>query len=352
VLIVNENEPQQGDLVRPHERGGFGLDMIWNDDWHHSAAVAATGQDGAYHTDYRGNAQEFVSAAKHGFLFQGQWYRWQAQRRGSLAFDLEPARFVHFLENHDQVANAACGRRMHQLTTPARWRALTGLLLLGPQTPMLFQGQEWNTCTPFLFFADHKPELAKAVQKGRRDFTAQFANLALAETEGLQNSPHDASAFARCRLDHIERKREGHRQAWAMHRDLLALRREDPALRRAQQHKSATDGAVLGPDAFVLRFFGEHGDDRLLLVNLGRALHLDPAPEPLLAPPTPEGWRIVWSSQNPVYGGIGSLAPEAAFDDRTVPGRSLARPFENWRLQGETALLLAPQPNTEPDIRP
>jgi maltooligosyltrehalose trehalohydrolase len=344
VLIVNENEPQDAKLVRPKARGGFGLDMIWNDDWHHSAAVAASGQDEAYYADHRGSAQEFVSAAKHGFLYQGQWYRWQEQRRGAPAFDLEPARFVHFLENHDQVANAACGKRSHQLTSPARWRALTALLLLGPQTPMLFQGQEWCTCTPFLFFADHMPELAAAVQKGRNEFAAQFANLALPEAATLQSAPHDASSFARCRLDHVERKRDGHRQSWTMHRDLLALRREDPTLRRAQQHKGATDGAVLGADAFVLRFFGEHGDDRLLLVNLGRALHLDPAPEPLLAPPTHAGWRTVWSSQSPDYGGLGSLAPEAAFEDRRVPGRDLPRPFENWRLQGETALLLAPKP--------
>jgi maltooligosyltrehalose trehalohydrolase len=329
--------------VRPQERGGFGLDMIWNDDWHHSAAVAASGQDEAYYADHRGSAQEFISAAKHGFLYQGQWYRWQEQRRGAPAFDLEPARFVHFLENHDQVANAACGKRSHQLTSAARWRALTALLLLGPQTPMLFQGQEWNTCTPFLFFADHTAELAAAVQNGRREFAAQFANLALPETATLMSEPHDAATFARCRLDHIERKREGHRMAWTMHRDLLALRREDPTLRRAQRDKHATDGAVLGADAFVLRFFGEDGDDRLLLVNLGRALHLDPAPEPLLAPPTRAGWRIVWSSQNPDYGGLGSLAPEAAFEDRGVPCRELPRPFENGRLQGETALLLAPK---------
>jgi maltooligosyltrehalose trehalohydrolase len=325
--------------------------MIWNDDWHHSAAVAATGQDEAYYADHRGNAQEFVSAAKHGFLYQGQWYRWQEQRRGAPAFDLEPARFVHFLENHDQVANAACGKRLHQLTSPSRWRALTALLLLGPQTPMLFQGQEWCTWTPFLYFADHKPDIAAAVQKGRREFAAQFANLALAESASLQNTPHDAAAFARCRLDHIERKREGHGYAWTMHRDLIALRRRDPTLLHAQKHKRATDGAVLGTDAFVLRFFGEHGDDRLLLVNLGRALHLDPVPEPLLAPVTPAGWRVVWSSQDPAYGGFGSLAPEAAFDDRSVPARKLPRPFENWRLQGETTLLLAPN-EPEQDIPP
>ncbi len=344
-LVVAENEPQHARLVRAPERGGWGLDMIWNDDWHHAALVAATAQDEAYCTDYRGRPQEFVSAAKHGFLYQGQWYRWQAQRRGAPAFDVEPARFVHFLENHDQVANAHhAGERVHRLASAARWRALTALLLLGPQTPMLFQGQEFAATAPFVFFADHEPALARDVQRGRLDFTAQFAQLAQPAMARRLPTPHDAASFERCRVDHAERTLPGHREAWAMHRDLLALRRGDAALRRAQRLRAATDGAVLGDEAFVLRCFGERdGDDRLLVVNLGRTLHLDPAPEPLLAPP--EGaarWRLAWSSQDARYGGIGTLEPDAAEADRRIPGRDLPRPFDNWRLQGESAMLLAP----------
>jgi maltooligosyltrehalose trehalohydrolase len=344
-LVVNENEPQHARLVRPREEGGHGLDMLWNDDWHHSAVVAATAQDEAYYTDHRGTAQEFVSAAKYGFLYQGQWYRWQAQRRGAPAYDLAPLRFVHFLENHDQVANSGRGERLHQQCSPGRWRALTALLLLGPQTPMLFQGQEFASSAPFLFFADHRPDLATQVLKGRREFTAQFANLAPAEIADTLAVPHDAQSFEVCRLDHGERHRGAHAQAWQLHRDLLALRRTDPCLRRAQQGRHV-DGAVLSPDAFVLRFFGElPGDDRLLVVNLGRTLHLDPVPEPLLAPPAPGAWKVLWSSQAPRYGGLGTLPPDTAEADRRVPGRDVPRPFDNWRVQGETALLLAPAPS-------
>ncbi len=108
-----------------------------------------------------------------------------------------------------------------------------------------------------------------------------------------------------------------------MHRDLLRLRREDPCF--AAQRPRAIDGAVLGADSFVLRFFGDDGDDRLLLVNLGRTLHLDPAPEPLLAPPAGTRWRIAWSSQDPRYGGSGTLAADAAELDRSIPSRELPR---------------------------
>ena len=83
IIVVNENESQESKLVRPVEQGGYGLDMLWNDDFHHSAKVAMTGRREAYYTDYLGSPQEFISAAKYGYHYQGQWYQWQKKRRGS-----------------------------------------------------------------------------------------------------------------------------------------------------------------------------------------------------------------------------------------------------------------------------
>src|SRR5207302_631434 len=139
-LIVAENEPQHTRLVRPPERGGHGLDGLWNDDFHHSAMVVLSGHNEAYYTDYLGEPQEFVSAVKWGYLYQGQRYRWQKKRRGTPALDLPPSNFITFIQNHDQVANSARGQRCQQFASPGRFRALTALLLLGPGTPMLFQG--------------------------------------------------------------------------------------------------------------------------------------------------------------------------------------------------------------------
>jgi maltooligosyltrehalose trehalohydrolase len=105
VFLVAENESQESHLARPLERGGLGLDGLWNDDIHHSLRVAATGQREAYYTDYTGKPQELISAAKHGYLFQGQRYEWQSKRRGEPTWGMEPWRFVAYIENHDQVAN-------------------------------------------------------------------------------------------------------------------------------------------------------------------------------------------------------------------------------------------------------
>lgn len=304
--VVAENEPQQTRLVRSSSQGGYGLDALWNDDFHHSAMVAATGRREAYFTDYQGAAQEFVSAAKWGYLFQGQRYQWQKARRGTASLDLQPSNFVIFLENHDQVANSLRGERLHTLTHPGLLRALTALLLLGPGTPMLFQGQEFAASAPFLYFADHHPELAEAVAKGRAEFLRQFPGIAAPEATACLPNPQQEENFLRCKLDFAERAQ--HHEIYALHKDLLALRRNDPLLSSAS--RGSYDGAVLGDAAFLLRFFGERHDDRLLLVNLGSDLHFAPAPEPLLAPTCEHRWGLRWSSEDPRYRGGGTPAIE------------------------------------------
>lgn len=325
VFIVGENEPQEVRLLRSPAEGGCGLDALWNDDFHHSAHVALTGHNEAYYSDYLGNPQEFVSMVKYGFLFQGQRYRWQKKRRGTPTLDQPPSAFVVCLQNHDQVANSGRGLRCHLLTSPGRYRALTALTLLGPNTPMLFQGQEFCSSAPFLFFADHKPDLARLVSEGRRKFLSQFPSLATPALQRAIADPDNPETFQRCKLNPKERTQNV--AAHALHRDLLQLRRTDPVFRAARPR--GVDGAVLGPEAFLLRFFGEDHSDRLILLNLGRDLHLDPAPEPLLAAPEDAHWDLLWSSEDPSYGGHGTPPLETP---------------DNWYIPGESAVVLTAVP--------
>ncbi len=305
-LVVAENEPQHVKLVKPCREGGYGLDAVWNDDFHHSALAAATGRREAYYSDTRGTPQELVSCAKRGFLYQGQRYDWQGKRRGTPTAGLPPRTFIAYLENHDQVANSARGLHLHRLTSPGRHRALTALLLLGPWTPMLFHGQDFSASAPFLYFADHGPQLAPLVRSGRAEFLRQFPSIAAEDMRDRLHDPGAPITFERCKLDPEERLRN--REAVALHRDLLQLRREDPTI--ALQGELGIDGAVLGPEAFCLRLFGRAGDDRLLLVDLGPDLHLRFVPEPLIAPPEERSWALLWSSEDPRYGGLGTPAVE------------------------------------------
>ncbi len=324
IILVTENEPQDVGMLRPVEKGGYGLDAAWNDDFHHSASVALTGRNEAYYADHRGVPQEFVSAAKYGYLFQGQWYGWQQQNRGTDARAIAPAAFVNFIENHDQLANSGNGSRMRLRTAPGQYRAMTALLLLLPGTPMLFQGQEFGASTPFLYFADHNPTLARAVQKGRIEFMSQFESLASPGMQGRVPAPHDEATFERSRLDWAER--DAHAEHRRLHADLLTLRRTDRAF--SQQVPGGVDGAILGPDAFVLRYATpEPADERLLVLNLGRDLVASSFAEPLVAPPQDHVWRVSWSSEAPEYGGGGT--PDVL--------------HAGWRLPGHAAFVLKPE---------
>ena len=296
--------------------------MLCNDDFHHSAVVAVTGRREAYYSDSQGTPQELVSAIRWGFLFQGQRFAWQKKARGEPALDLPGMRFVTYLENHDQVANSAYGRRVHQLTSPGRARALTTLWLLAPGTPLFFQGQEFDASSPFLFFADHGEELAKLVAKGRGEFVAQFPSV---KDEAVRRSlalPSAMDTFQRSKLD--PRERAEHRGATNLVRALLALRKSDAVFR--SQRADRIHGAVLGEEAFLLRYFGDASDDRLVLVNFGRDLDLVHAAEPLLAPPSGRRWTVLLSSEAPEFGGAGTPPLDA---------------YEHVRLHGHCTLVLA-----------
>jgi maltooligosyltrehalose trehalohydrolase len=303
------------------------VDALWNDDFHHSAVVALTGMREAYFNDYRGRAHEFVAALKRGTLYQGQHYAWQKQRRGTPGLDLPPSAFVHYLENHDQAANVAGGARLHHLASPGRWRAMTAVLLLGPPVPMLFQGQEYAARQPFAFFADHDPELNAKVRAGRLEFLSQFESADTPEMKRRLAPPDAPGTFESCKLDASERRQGRHAEAWALHADLLHLRREDPVI--SGRERTGFDAAVLEDHLFVARFFARDGADRLLVVNLGVEWRPDVVPEPLLAPPAGARWELLWSSGDPRYGGHGSWDPETE---------------SGWRVQGETAMVLHPVP--------
>ena len=323
-LMIGENEPQLVHCLRSADQKGFGLDAVWNDDFHHSAHVGLTGYNEAYYSEYLGSPQELISAVKWSYLYQGQRYFWQEKSRGNPTFGLSPCRFINYLESHDQIANSAWGARIHQQSSPGSYRAMTALLLLAPQTPMLFQGQEFAASSPFLYFSDLDPEVARQVRQGRIDFLRQFTNISTPEIIDSLDNPADPATFERSHLDLAERDR--HAPAYALHRDLLRLRREDPVFSAAWSGR--IEGAVLGPAAFLLRYFAG-GDERLLLLNLGRDLRLHPAPEPLLAPPENRRWEIAWTSEKVDYGG--SETPELETDTF-------------WLIQGHAAVVLRPVP--------
>ena len=161
-------------MVRAPEAGGYGIDALWNDDFHHSGIVAMTGRNEAYYTDYRGTAQEFVSAAKYGYLYQGQRYKWQKKSRGAPAFDLNPWNFVAYLQNHDQIANSARGERLNLLTHPATVPRDERAAAAGSGDADAFPGPGVRSHHSFPYFCDHERGSSCPGHAGRREFLSQF----------------------------------------------------------------------------------------------------------------------------------------------------------------------------------
>lgn len=195
---------------------------------------------------------------------------------------------------------------------------------------MLLQGQEFGATTPFLYFCDHTAPLSRKIAQGRRKFLAQFPTIATPEAQSHVPDPGEAATFERSKLDFGERTRNA--PVYKFHRDLLQLRSQDPVIRKLK--RGSFDGAVLGSSAFLLRYFGEETGDRLLIVNLGVDLAVDKAPEPLIAPPERQRWELLWSSEDPDYGGSGTVRPGAR---------------DGWIVAGDSAVFLASVPDFQPE---
>jgi len=332
IYMIAENESQHTRIVRPQAKGGFGFDALWNDDFHHSAIVAITGRNEAYYTDHAGHPQEFLSALKWGYLFQGQIYRWQQGRRGTPALDLPATAFVNYIQNHDQIANYGDGRRLQNLTSPGLLRAITSLMLLAPQTPMLFQGQEFGCSCPFNFFSDHDDHLNKLICEGRRKEIMQFACFRDERFHKQIPNPCDRKTFDNCKLRWEEAEQPGHDRVLLLHRDLLKLRKSLAAFHR-QMKRGEMDGAILDGHVFCLRYFIGEDEDLLLVVNLWNDVILHSVPEPLIAAPYQKRWKVRWSSEDPKYGGLGVTELENDGENWRLPG-------ENWRIPGYSTTLL------------
>jgi maltooligosyltrehalose trehalohydrolase len=317
IYVAIENESQDTSLVRQGDNDA-GPDALWNEDWHHSAFVALTGRREAYFTDYLGTAPELAAMARSKLLYQGQWYSWQKQPRGSDATWHPHAAFVCFLENHDQVANTGIGRRLHQFVDRANWRALSTLLLLGPGVPLLFQGQEAAVDQPFTYFADHKPPLSAAVRTGRLEFLSQFPSLSSAETAERLPDPADEGSFNACRLDW--KTTPSAREARSLYTDLIALRHGDPVLSALGTAEVAVASAAPTLDVAIIRYTMDE-EERLLVINLGRPAH-DVMNDPLFAPLPRRQWELAFCSEQVKYGGHGV---DASYDKGS------------WRLQAHCA---------------
>ena len=279
VHLVLENENNDADRLSD---GGY--DAQWNDDFHNVMHVLLTGETSAYYADFAdAPAERLAQCLGEGFIYQGQGSpNHGGKPRGKPSGHLPPTAFVSFLQNHDQIGNRAFGERLTLLADDDRLRAATALLLLSPQIPLLFMGDESGSRSPFLFFTDFHDELADAVREGRRREFAQFPAFSDPAARARIPDPNADETFARSRAEPGPQA-----DAWqSFYRDLLALRRDHVMPRLKGTH--SLGAAAIGAAAVIARWRLSDGTTLTIAINLGdAAVDVTVTDEPLFAQGTP-----------------------------------------------------------------
>ena len=249
VVIHGEDYRNLTVLLEDRTRGGWGLDGVWADDFHHVVQRKLAGDAHAYYRDFGGTCEELARIIRQGWLFTGQHSQHERGRRGTDPSRIPMYRFIVCLQNHDQIGNRAMGDRLHHAIDPAAWRAASTILLTSPMTPLLFMGQEWAASTPFQYFTDLEPGLGALVTAGRTGEFKDFPEFADPVGRARIPDPQALETFERSRLDWAERTGNGHRETLALYTELLRLRHAHPALGAA----SAVEGEAEAIDADTLR---------------------------------------------------------------------------------------------------
>ena len=225
IHLVLENNANQ---TRWLERNGTGAPRLhtaqWNDDIHHAWHRLLTGESDGYYADYEDAVGHLGRCLAEGFAYQGEMSPHDGVPRGEPSGHLPPSAFIAFLQNHDQVGNRALGERIGALAEPEKLSLARAGLLLSPQIPMLFMGEEWEASAPFQYFVDFAdPDLASAVREGRQK---EFAGFGAFGADDAVPDPTSPQTLEESRLDWAEADRPPHADILRETRDLLRLRRE------------------------------------------------------------------------------------------------------------------------------
>jgi maltooligosyltrehalose trehalohydrolase len=317
VLMIAEDSRNLVGIVQPESKGGWGLDAVWADDLHHQLRVSLAGDRDGYYRDFTGSLDDTAKTLHDGWFFQGQVSEHFGGPRGTDPTPVPPRRFVVCLQNHDQVGNRARGERLHHQIDEAAWRAASVLLLLAPETPLVFMGQEWGATSPFLYFTDHERVLGQQVSEGRRKELSAFAAFSSPRARERIPDPQARATFARSRLGWPEREREPHASLLRLYRATLALRRELGlgSLERGEYRASGEDGEL------VLEVTRPGAGPVLVVVRLGGAGVLESEKEePDPSEPDPS-WRVLLTTEDeeftseprPPELGAGSTRPRVTF---------------------------------------
>jgi maltooligosyltrehalose trehalohydrolase len=295
VYLIAESDLNDTRPIRSRDFGGYGLDAVWNDDFHHALHTLLTGERAGYYSDF-GKVGDLAKAWRHGYIYDGRHSPYRRRRHGNSSRHVPARRFVVFSQNHDQVGNRMLGERLSSLVPWEGLKVAAGIVLLSPFIPLLFMGEEYGETAPFQYFISHSdPDLVEAVRRGRRQEFSAF------EWQGETPDPQSEETFRRCKLNHNLRREESSRILVEFYRELIRLRKRlSPLTFLSKKHLEAL---VLEKEKvlWVRRWRGK--EEVFMAFNFGQS-------RVSVNLPVGEGnWRKEIDSEDEEWKGKGSLNP-------------------------------------------
>ena len=260
IVVIAESSLNDTKVIDPPSVGGYGLDGQWNDDFHHALRVVLTGERNGYYEDFQG-FRDLTTAVQEGFVYNGRYSSYRRHLHGNSSAHCRPSQFIVFAQNHDQIGNRAEGDRLTTQLPLEAVKVSLSLVLLSPQIPMLFMGEEYGEVAPFQYFIDHgDAALIEAVRKGRQQEFAQFG-----WNPDRIPDPQDPATFERSR---VNRKGLDNRQAGLLRwtNALIRLRKSNPVL--AAHEVRSSEYAVWAQEqekVLILHRWGSSHDQALLV---------------------------------------------------------------------------------------
>jgi maltooligosyltrehalose trehalohydrolase len=301
VTLIAESDLNDVRVINPPSRGGYGLDAQWNDDFHHSLHALLTGERQGYYQDF-GPITHLAKAIREGFVYSGQFSPYRRRRQGSPSDHLRPTKFIVFSQNHDQVGNRAKGERLSSLVSFEALKLAAGVVLLSPNIPLLFMGEEYGEEAPFCYFISFSdPALAEAVQRGRQE---EFSISAGAHEPV---DPRDKAAFLRSRI-RLDLRRQGvHKVLLEYYQTLIRLRKETPAL----AHLNQGDREVrTWPEKGVIALLRSYQEEQTVCF-----INFQEKPQGIRTPLRAGVWHMVLNSSSTRWQGPGHSTPESFTSD-------------------------------------
>jgi maltooligosyltrehalose trehalohydrolase len=297
IFVIAESDLNDVRVINPPNRGGYGLDAQWNDDFHHCLHTLLTKERNGYYQDF-GHIDQLVKALREGFVYSGQYSSFRRRRHGSSSEHLPFAKFVVFSQNHDQVGNRLGGDRLSALVSFEALKLAAGVLLVSPNIPLLFMGEEYGEEAPFQYFTSHSDqELIEAVRRGRKEEFAAF------DWERELPDPQSEETFRRSKI-RVDLHRHGkHKTLFELYRTLVKYRKEIPSL----SHLSKAGMEVRSCDeARTLIIRRTRGEDRICgIFNFSE----DPVEVNIFLE---QGrWQKLLDSSSKEWEGPGSSSPES-----------------------------------------